>query len=100
MSPVSAVMTTSIRSAGMSCANMVVLLGSDEVQRHQHHIDQLDADEREQYAAHAINQHVPPQHRTGADGTVLDSPERQRDQGRDDESVKNDRRENGAVRRR
>ena len=47
-----------------------------------HHVDQLDADERQQDAADAIDQQVAAQQRGGADGAVLHALERQRNQER------------------
>src|SRR6202049_1997733 len=100
MTPVSADMTTSIRSAGVNCANMVVLLVSGQVQRYQQQVDQLDADEGEQYASAAIAQHVSPQDGCGTDRAVFDALERQRYQSRNDQRVEDYRRQDGAVRRR
>src|SRR5215831_17705787 len=62
------------------------------------HVDDLDADERQQNAADAIDEHVATQDRPGADRTIFHALEGERNQRRNDEGVENDSRQNGAVR--
>ena len=52
------------------------------------HVNQLDADERNHQAAESIHQQVLPQQRFGAHRLVGDPSQRQRNQGNDDERVK------------
>src|SRR5262245_10075229 len=64
--PVSTVSTTSMRSAGRKGVNMSFSL-SGEVRGREQQVDRLDADEWQQHAAHAVDQHVPAQDRRSAD---------------------------------
>src|SRR6202050_2107773 len=67
------------------------------VQRDEDQVDELDEDERDDDAAHAVDPHVPPQDGGRARGTELDAPQCQRDQRHDDERVEDDGREHGTL---
>src|SRR5262245_48707835 len=60
--------------------------------------DQLDADERDDDAAQPPDEEVAAQERIGPERLVLDAPERDRDQQRDDNGVEDDRGEDGRRR--
>src|SRR5579872_7476017 len=57
------------------------------------HVNQLDPEERNDDSAKAIQQQVVAQERGRAQRAVLHAPQRQRDQGHDDQRIENDRRE-------
>ena len=69
------------------------------MQRHQAQVDGLDADERDDDAAHAVDQQVVAQQHIGGLGLVLHALQRQRNQRDDDDGVEDDRGENGRLRR-
>ena len=56
-------------------------------------VDELDGDERRDDAAQPVDQQIAAKQRGGADGTILDAPQRQRDQRDDDQGVEDDRRQ-------
>ena len=62
-------------------------------------VDQLDADERGDQAAEAVDQQVAPQQRVRARRAVAHAAQRQRDEQRDHERVEDDRRDDRALRR-
>src|ERR1700755_3442969 len=84
--------------AGRISFNM--MFSSDEVQGGDDEVDRLDADERDDDAADAVDEKVTAQQRAGADGAVGDAFQRQRDQRDNDERVEDDRRQNRALRAR
>ena len=55
------------------------------------HIDQLDSDERDDYAAHAVDHQVIAQQYRSAHGPILDPAQRQRNQRNDDQRVEDHR---------
>src|SRR5262249_22287159 len=61
---------------------------SGKVQGRDREIDRLDADERNDDASDTIDHEVPTQQRPGADRTVGDAFERERDQRDDDHALK------------
>ena len=73
-----------------SCSSGEADGGDDEV-------DQLDADERHDEAAEAVDEQVAAQQRGGADRPVGDAAQRQRDQRDDDQRVEDDRRQDRAL---
>ena len=62
-------------------------------------VDQLDADKRDEDAADAVDEEIAAEHGRGADRPVGDAPQRQRDEGDDDERVEDDRAQDRAQRR-
>ena len=74
------------------------VFSSGEVQGGDHEVDGLDADERNDDAAEAVDQQVAPQQRAGADRPIGDALQRQRDQRDDDQRVEDDRRQDRALR--
>ena len=86
-----------ITSAGRSCVQHGSV-SSGEAQGGDDEVDRLDADERHDDAAEAVDQEVAPQQRRRADRPVAHAPQRQRDQGDDDQRVEDDRRQDGALR--
>ena len=60
-------------------------------------VDQLDADERRDQAADAVDEEVAAQERGRADRAVAHALQRERDERRDDERVEDDRREDRAL---
>ena len=70
----------------------------DEMERGDDEIDELDADERNDDAAEAIDEQIALENREGAHRLVGDAAQRQRNQRDDDERVENDGAENGAGR--
>ena len=75
----------------------MVDLSSGQVHQADDDVDELDADERGDDAADAVDERVACQQRSGADGPVGDAAEGERDQGDDDERVEDDGREDGAL---
>src|SRR5262249_32109312 len=73
---------------------------SGKVQGRDREVDGLDADERNDDAAYAVDQQVTAQQRPGADRAVGDALQRQRDQRDDDQRVEDDGRQDGALRAR
>ena len=64
-------------------------------------VDGLDADERHDHAADAVDQQVAAQQRARRLTAGSDTPlQRQRDERDDDQRVEDDRRQDGALRRR
>ena len=63
-----------------------------------HHVDQLNADKRDHDAPSSVDQKVSSQQRTGADGTIGDAFQGQRNQPDDDQCVEDDRRQDGTLR--
>jgi hypothetical protein len=63
----------------------------DQMQGVDGEVDRFDADKRDDYAAKAVDQQIAPQQRAGADRTVGNAFERQRNQRDDDQRVKDDR---------
>ena len=68
------------------------MISSGEVKRGDQQIQRLDADERDDDAADAVDQQVALQQLSGADCAVLDAAQGQRDQRDDDQGVEDDRR--------
>ncbi len=77
-------------------ARIAMLLG--ETQRFDDDVDRLDADERNDDAADAIDQQVAGQNRGRAERTIRHAAQRERNQRDDDQRVENDRRQNRALR--
>src|SRR6478752_7956024 len=73
---------------------------SGQVQGSDNEVDRLDADERNDDAADAVDQQVASQQRTRADRPITDALERQRDERDDDQRVEDDGGEDRALRRR
>src|ERR1700685_1403550 len=95
--PVSTVRTAVATRAVM---NVFTEKTSGEMQRGDHDVDSLDADERNNHAAEAVDNKIASQNRGGADRTVRHPAERQRNQRDDDQRVENYSRQNRALRRR
>ena len=70
---------------------------SGEMQGGDGEVDRLDADERDDHAAAAIDPEIAPQQRAGADRAIAHAFQRQRNERDDDQRVEDDRRENGAL---
>src|ERR1035438_8634458 len=70
----------------MSVLNQSVL---NQFDASDEHVNQLDADKRDHQSAKSIHQQVLPQQGFGAHCFVRDPTQRQRNQGHDDERVKN-----------
>src|SRR5271166_7040420 len=83
--------------AGRISRNMSVY-SSGQMQGGDHEVDGLDADERNDHAADAVNPKITPKQLSGADRTIADAFERQRNQGDNDQRVEDDRRQDGALR--
>src|SRR5258708_37641994 len=73
---------------------------SGEMERGDQDVDGLDADERNDHAAEAVDKKIAGQNRGRADWTVGHAPQRQRNQRDDDQRVEKYRRQNSALRRR
>src|SRR5579885_1186745 len=71
-----------------------------QVQRDEDQVDELDANERQDNAAEAVEQQVAPQDRRGAERAILHAAQGQRNQRNDDQRVEDYRREHRAMRRR
>src|SRR5215470_8060725 len=95
MSPVSTVSTTVIRIA-ISSPRINIPLG--QPQPRDHHVDNLDSDERNDYPADPIDQQVARQDRGGTERPILDPAQRERDERDNDERVENDRGKDRALR--
>src|SRR5215831_13593506 len=95
MSPVSTVSTTVIRIA-VSSVRISIPLG--QPQRRDQHVDNLDSDEWNDYAADTIDQQVARQDRGGTERPILDPAQRQRDERDNDERVENYRGKDRALR--
>src|SRR4029077_13007221 len=76
------------------------VFSSGEMQGGDREVDRLDADERDDHAAAAVDPQVAPQQWAGPDRAIAHAFERQRNERDDDQRVEDDRRENGALRRR
>src|SRR3954451_7312469 len=101
MTPVISVSATMNTMAGRICFNMTSLLSPDssnQVQGRDHEVDRLDADERNDDAAKAINQQITLEQRPGPHGAIPHALERKRNEGDDDQRIEDDRREDGALR--
>src|ERR1700755_1606598 len=98
MSPVITVSAMTSTRAGRISFSMG--LSSGEMQGGDHEVDRLNADERNDDAADAVDQQVAPQQRTGADRPVRDALQGERDQRDDDQRVEDDGGEDRALRRR
>src|ERR1700733_14227163 len=93
--------------AGRISRNMEILLrssfsdqaSSHQVQASDDEVDRFDADERNGYAADAVDPEITQQQRAGADRTITYTLQRQGDQSDDDQRIKDNRRQNGAFRR-
>src|SRR5215831_4120327 len=88
------VITSSIATAGQTCLSMV---SSRKADSGNEQVDQLDADERNDDAAEAIDQKIAAQQAGGADRTIGNAAQRQRDQGDNDQCIEDDRRQDGAL---
>src|SRR5277367_2632598 len=95
--PVSTVRTVVATSAIMSVRTG---LTSGEMQRGDRDVDGLDADERNDHAAEAVDKKIAGQNRGRAHRAVLHAAQRQRNQRDDDQRVENYRRQNRALRSR
>src|ERR1700677_962072 len=82
--------------AGRISRNIWVI-SSGEMQGRDQEVDSLDADKRNNHAAKAVDQKVAAQQRCGSDRTIPHALKRQRNQGDDDERIKDDRRKDGAL---
>src|SRR6266481_8499689 len=97
MMPVRMVSTT---VATRAVLNVFTENTSGEMQRGDHDVDGLDADERNNHAAEAVDKKVAGQNRGGTDRTVLHAAQRQWNQRDDDQRVENYRGQNRALRSR
>src|SRR5262245_34493453 len=70
-----------------------------EAERDEEKVEQLDAEEWSEEAAHAVEKDIAAEHCGGAGGTILHAAERERNEGDDDEGVEHHRAEDGALRR-
>src|ERR1700682_6547161 len=66
----------------------------------QQQVDQFDANERDDHPAEAVDQQIASKDAAGAERTISDPFQRQRNERDDDERVENHGRENGGLRRR
>src|SRR3984957_16393278 len=73
---------------------------SGEMQCGDHDVDSLDADERNNHAAEAVDKKIASQNRGRADWTITHAAQRQRYQRDDDQRVENYCRQNSTLRRR
>src|SRR3989442_9581096 len=71
----------------------------DEVRRGDQNVDELDAGKGKDDAADAVSQQVASQEHGCTLWAEADTPQRERDERRDDQRVKDDRRKDGAHRR-
>src|SRR3974390_51940 len=83
--------------AGRISFNMA-LPRSGEVQCADKQVDRLDTDERNDDSAYTVDQQVAPQQRGGADRTIADAAQRQRNEGNDDQRIEDDRGQDRALR--
>src|SRR5271154_1997954 len=97
MMPVSTVRTAVATNAVM---NVRMELTSGEMQRGDHDVDGLDADERNNHAAETVDEKIAGQNRGRADRTILHTAQRERNQRDDDQRIEEDGRQNRALRRR
>src|ERR1035441_6133576 len=70
----------------------------DELQGGDDEVDELDANERDDDPAQAVNEQVALKHGEGADGRVFDAAQGQGNQGDNNEGVENDGAQDGAGR--
>src|SRR5215472_1196288 len=98
MRPVMMVMARIITMAGRICFTMGQ--SSRKADGGHEHVDELDADERDDNAAKAVDQKIAPQDAGGTHWTIGHAPQCQRNERDDDERVEDDRREDGALRSR
>ena len=85
-------------SAGRSSpSSSVIGFSSRQADGRDDQVDELDADERGDDAAQAVDQQVAPQQVGGRRGPVGDAAQRQRDQGDDDQRVEDDGGEDRAL---
>src|SRR6202167_4379777 len=97
MMPVSTVRTAVATRAVM---NGFTEKTSREMERGDHDVDSLDADEWNNHAAEAVNEKIAGQNCGRTDRTVRHAAQRQRNQRDDDQRVENNRRQDRALRRR
>ena len=71
-----------------------------EVQGGDQDVDHLDADKGNDDAAEPIDQQIAPEQRTRADGPIGDALQGKRNERDDDQRIEDDRRQDGALRRR
>src|SRR5213593_4168480 len=92
---------TSVRTASETSAARTWLMAAPlhQMQGEQDHVDELDARERNEDAAHAVDPDMPPQDGRGADRAVAHALQGERNQRDDDESVEDDGGEDRALRR-
>src|SRR5262245_10730220 len=87
------VVTTVISTAVRRLLARFMADDSRETDRRDHHVDQLDPDERNDDAAESVNQQVATKERRRTDGAVVDAAQRQWDERHDDQRVENHRRQ-------
>src|SRR5678810_416970 len=88
--------TVAMTAPRISEKNSFIL--SNQVKSHDNHINHFDAGERNNDAAHAIDQQVALKYRQRTNGLVGYAAQRERNQRDDDERVENDGAQNGAGR--
>src|SRR5665647_2048428 len=100
--PVSSVRMKNSTSAGRRMFFMMIPLilllesvRSGQMQCDQQQVDRLDADKGHDQTTHAVYQQIAAQQHGSPNSPVLDTLERQGDQGHDDERVENHGRQNG-----
>src|SRR3974390_627582 len=91
------VKTMVIRIAGFSSFN-IWLSPLRKMQDSEQLVDEPDSGEGNQDAPQPVDQQIAPQQGSRRQRAILHSPQRQRDQGDDDQSVENDRGEDRALR--
>ena len=89
----------SSRIAGRSSESMIMLFSSPQARcsAATRMSISLDADERDDDAAHAVDQEIAAQERRRAERPILHAAQRQRDQRDDDQRIEDDRREDRAL---
>src|ERR1017187_6809505 len=100
--PQIAVKTSSMRNAAMYClmkdGRRFIANSPESGDVHDDEADPLDAYEREDQAAGAVDPQVPAEHGGRGGGLVLDAAQRERYQRDDDQSVEDDRRGDRRIR--
>src|SRR5438270_13567300 len=74
-------------------ASLLAMTGLGQVQGNNDEVDRLDTDEGNGDAAEPVDQQVAPEQRTGADRTIGDAFQRERNQPDDDQRIEDDRRQ-------
>src|ERR1700684_4562639 len=94
------VRTVSTAVAMRAVMNVFTETTSSEMQRRDHDVDSLDADEGNDHATEAVDKKIARQNRGCTDRTVFHAAQRERNQRDDDQRVEDYRRQDRALRRR